>query len=73
LQSKGLIPFAQPNVLVVGHEGTATLHGYSGVICYRELYIGQVFMKYPVFKKSFRITSGCNLKYEISLVGRNHK
>jgi hypothetical protein len=44
-----LVPLAQSNVLVAGHQGTVALPDDSGVIRYRELYIDQVFMRHPVF------------------------
>jgi hypothetical protein len=34
-----------------GHQRAVALPGDSRVICYREFYIGQVFMKYPAHSR----------------------
>lgn len=47
-EAKGLVSLTQHNILVAGHEGTVTLPGDSGVVCYGELYNGQLFMKHPI-------------------------
>jgi hypothetical protein len=38
-EAKGLVPLAQPNVLVAGHQGTVALPGDNAVTCFKELYI----------------------------------
>jgi photosystem II stability/assembly factor-like uncharacterized protein len=61
-EDKGLVPLAQPHVLVAGHQGTVALARDSGVIWYRELYIDEVFMKHLVFATELEsATSDVNL------------
>jgi hypothetical protein len=52
-EAKRLVLLAQPNVLVFGHRGTVTLPGDSGVICYRELDMSNVFTEQPVFSTHY--------------------
>jgi hypothetical protein len=51
-EAKGLVPLTQPNILVAGDQRTVALPVDTGVICCRELYIGQAFVKHSTLSRA---------------------